>query len=65
MNTDSTPWISASDSNGTCVEVRRNGEHIEIRDSKDPAGKVLDGFTKPELAAFLRGAREGRFDHLI
>jgi hypothetical protein len=65
MNDDVTPWISASDANGTCIELRRVGLKNKMRDSKDPEGKVLDTFTQPELAAFLRGAREGKFDHLV
>jgi Domain of unknown function (DUF397) len=62
-----TPWIkaSASDSNGTCVELRRHGASIEIRDSKHPDGPVLADFTSAELASFLDGARKGEFDHLI
>jgi Domain of unknown function (DUF397) len=62
-----TPWIkaSASDSHGSCVEQRRNGDRIEVRDTKDQgAGPVLR-FTPAEFAAWLDGARKGEFDHLI
>ena len=65
--TDITPWIkaSASDSNGSCVELRRNGDKIELRDSKHPDGSILKDFTSSELAAFIDGARRGEFDHLL
>jgi uncharacterized protein DUF397 len=60
-----TPWIKASASNdqGSCVELRRSGAMIEVRDSKDPAGPVLR-FTTAEFAAWLDGATKGEFDHL-
>lgn len=65
MSDQATPWIkaSASDSGGTCVEMRRNGRQIEVRDSKDPQGAVLR-FTRAEWAAWLDGAQKGEFDHL-
>jgi len=64
---DTTPWIkaSASDSGGSCFELRRNGRKIELRDSKHPDGAILNDFTSAELAAFIDGARRGEFDHLI
>ncbi len=61
-----TPWqkATASDSHGSCVEVRRNGDRIEVRDTKaHGAGPVLS-FTSPEFAAWLDGAKGGEFDHL-
>lgn len=60
-----TPWIkaSASDSGGQCVEMRRFGGMVEVRDSKDPQGAVLR-FRADEFAAWLDGARSGEFDHL-
>lgn len=59
-------WQKAQRSiaNSACVEVRRNGDVIEVRDSKDPDGPVLR-FTRDELAAFLDGAHRGEFDHLL
>ncbi len=61
-----TAWIkaTASDSNGTCVEMRRDGDVIEVRDTKDRTGPVLR-FTPGELEAWLDGAKRGEFDHLI
>lgn len=61
-----TEWMKArkSNSGGNCVEVRREGAMIEVRDSKDRSGAVLR-FTGPEWAAFLDGARNAEFDHLL
>ncbi len=61
-----TPWIKASASNdqGSCVEMRRTQEMIEVRDTKDRSGPVLR-FTKAELAAWLDGASKGEFDNLL
>lgn len=62
-----TPWIKAraSDEQGSCVEQRRHGDVIEVRDTKDQgAGPVLR-FTPAEYAAWLDGAKKGEFDQLI
>ena len=61
-----TPWVKASASNdqGVCVEQRRSGDAVEVRDSKDRSGPVLR-FTPAEFAAWLDGAKRGEFDHLI
>ena len=58
-------WVKASVSNaqGSCVQMRRVGEMIEVRDSKDPDGLVLR-FTLDEIAAWLDGAKRGEFDDL-
>jgi len=63
--TTETPWLKArkSSNSGSCVEVRRHGGAIEVRDSKDRSGPVLR-FTGPEWDAFLDGARNREFDHL-
>lgn len=60
-----TEWIKAGSSaqQGSCVEMRRAGDMIEVRDSKDRSGPVLK-FTSAEWAAWLDGARKGEFDHL-
>lgn len=58
-----TDWLSASATNYTCVEVKRDGDRILIRDGKDPGGPVLT-FTLPEWAAFTTGVTDGRFDPL-
>ncbi len=54
---------TASDQGGNCVQLRRRGATIEVRDSKAPRGPVLR-FTAAEFAAWLDGARRGEFDHL-
>jgi hypothetical protein len=61
-----TPWVRASRSaqQGECVEQRRSGDVIEVRDTKDRSGPVLR-FTEAEYAAWLDGAKRGEFDHLI
>ena len=62
-----TPWVKASRSNdvSSCVEQRRFGDTIEVRDTKDNgAGPVLR-FTEAEYVAWLDGAKKGEFDHLI
>jgi len=59
-----TPWKKSSKSGGNggqCVEVRRNHEAIQVRDSKDPHGPVLQ-FTRHEWEAFIGGAKDGEFD---
>jgi hypothetical protein len=54
-----------SNPNGACVEVAHlaNGE-IAVRNSRFPAGPALV-CTRAEIAAFLAGAKDGEFDHLI
>jgi NAD-dependent dihydropyrimidine dehydrogenase PreA subunit len=63
-----TPWIKARKSGGnggSCVEMRRHDNAIEIRDTKNNgAGPVLT-FTPAEFDAWLDGARRGEFDHLL
>jgi hypothetical protein len=61
-----TPWIKATRSTsngGDCVEMRRNGGQVNIRDSKNPAGDVLAP-SPTMFAAWLSGAKKGEFDHL-
>lgn len=62
-----TAWIkaSASDANGHCVQMRRNGQHIQIRDSKQGENSPVLSFTGPEIRAWLEGASRGEFDGLI
>lgn len=58
-------WIKASASNpsGNCVQLRKDGDWVLVRDSKDPAGPVLR-FRWAELDALFQGAALGEFDHL-
>lgn len=57
-------WIKArrSSNSGECVEMRRHGGVIEVRDSKDPDGTVLR-FTPGEFTAWVDGAAHGEFAH--
>lgn len=56
---------SASNPSGNCVELAKlpDGD-IAVRNSRDPAGPALI-YTRAEMAAFLRGAKDGDFDNLI
>jgi Domain of unknown function (DUF397) len=62
-----TAWMKASKSSGNggaCVEARREGGAIEVRNSKSPeVGSVR--FTLEEWDAFLDGAKKGEFDRLL
>ena len=44
--------------NGNCVEARMADGTVQVRDSKDPDGPVLE-FTAGEWKAFLAGFRHG------
>ena len=63
----STPWIKArkSTASGSCIEVRSHGGMIEIRDTKDHGAGPRLRFTAEEFDAFLDGARNAEFDHLL
>jgi hypothetical protein len=52
---------SYSNNNGACVEVRREGPAILVRDTKDRSGGTL-AFTEAEWTAFVTGAKSGEFD---
>ncbi len=62
-----TSWIKAAKStaNGSCLEVRRHAGMIEVRDSKEHGKGPILRFTAAEFDAFLDGARNAEFDHLI
>lgn len=54
-------WRKATASGqGNCVEVRKLGQTILVRNSKQPGLHVT--FTWSEWEAFLIGARSGEFD---
>jgi hypothetical protein len=61
-----TDWRKARRSNpsGNCVELAAVGDAVAMRDSKAPDVAVLV-FTREEMRAFLGGAKDGDFDHLI
>jgi hypothetical protein len=55
----------ASNPTGSCVEVAElPGGQIAVRNSRDPSGPVLV-YTRAEMAAFVRGAKDGEFDSLV
>lgn len=56
-------WYKSSYSGGSgseCVEVAPHLAGLLVRDSKDPAGAVLD-FPASSWAAFTEDVRNGRF----
>jgi len=54
-----------SNPNGACVEVAMlPGGEIAVRNSRFPAGPALV-YTRAEIAAFLAGAKDGEFDHVV
>lgn len=60
-------WIKSRRSNqsGNCVEVAQLPDgSVAIRNSRHPDGPALV-YTRAEIAAFLAGAKDGEFDHVI
>jgi Domain of unknown function (DUF397) len=61
-------WLKSRRSNpsGNCVEVAElpNGAGVAVRNSRDPEGPALI-YTSAEITAFILGAKDGDFDHLI
>jgi hypothetical protein len=59
-------WVKSHHSNaeGNCVEVAQVDGGVAMRNSRDPDGPALV-YTNAEVAAFVAGAKEGEFDHLI
>jgi Domain of unknown function (DUF397) len=56
---------SASNPSGSCVEFAEVPDGmIAVRNSRDKAGPALI-YGRTELAAFLRGVKDGEFDHLL
>jgi hypothetical protein len=54
-----------SNPNGECVEVAvLPGGEIAVRNSRFPGGPALV-YTRAEIAAFLAGAKDGEFDHVL
>ncbi len=51
---------STRSGSGNCVEIAEWLDGVAVRDSKDPHGSVLT-FPADAWAAFLRGAKDGRF----
>jgi hypothetical protein len=61
-------WLKSRRSNpsGNCVEVAElpGGAGVAVRNSRFPEGPALI-YTPAEIAAFILGAKDGDFDHLI
>lgn len=60
-------WRKSRRSNpsGNCVELARlPAGQVAVRNSRQPAGPVLI-WTRDEMAAFVRGAKDGQFDSLL
>lgn len=56
---------SASNPSGSCVEVAElPGGAVAVRNSRDAGGPALI-YPRAEMAAFLRGIKNGEFDGLI
>jgi hypothetical protein len=60
-------WLKSvhSNPNGACVEVAllADGE-VAFRNSRFPDGPALV-YTRAEITAFLAGAKDGEFDHVL
>lgn len=60
-------WRKSHHSNpsGNCVEIADLADGgIAIRNSRYPAGPALI-YSRAEIAAFLRGAKDGEFDSML
>jgi hypothetical protein len=56
---------SYSNPNGNCVEVAELDDGvIAVRNSRHPDGPALV-YTPAEIAAFIRGVKDGQFDYLV
>jgi len=54
-----------SNPNGACVEVAMLPDGgVAVRNSRFPSGPALV-YTRAEIAAFLAGAKDGEFDHVV
>ncbi|MFH8492269.1 DUF397 domain-containing protein [Streptomyces longisporoflavus] len=59
-------WLKSSfstDSEGNCLELKRVGDSVHLRESDAP--DTIVETTPEKLLAFLKGAKAGEFDHLI
>ena len=57
------PW--SGENGGNCLEVRKLPDgRVALRQSTDPDGPALI-YTREEIAAFIRGVKEGKADFLL
>ncbi|GAA3621858.1 hypothetical protein GCM10022223_43490 [Kineosporia mesophila] len=63
---DNNHWIKASASSdaGECVEMRRAGRAVQIRDSKLGSMSPVHNLSQHDFRAWLEGAKTGEFDGL-
>ncbi len=55
-------WYKSSRSEDAhCVEVRQHGNHVQVRDSSDPGGPILQ-FPANEWRTFVRGVQLNSMD---
>lgn len=60
-------WRKSDRSNpqGNCVELAQLVDgSIAVRNSRNPGGPALI-YTRPEISAFIQGAKDGDFDDLL
>jgi hypothetical protein len=50
-----------SSTNGSCVEVRRLADRVQVRDTKDRNGPTL-AFRATDWRDFIAAVRDGHFD---
>lgn len=56
---------SASNPSGSCVELAELPDgKVAVRNSRDKSGPALI-YPRSELGGFLRGVKNGEFDHLL
>ena len=63
-----TPWVKTRKSGtngGSCIEMRRHDDLIEVRDTKQAGTGPVLRFTRAEFAAWVDGATKGEFHHLL
>ncbi|MFC9157089.1 DUF397 domain-containing protein [Streptomyces bauhiniae] len=65
MTTESPRWFKSSYSNngGNCIEVATNLLPIHVRDSKVPAGSVLE-LPAAAFASFVTGVKNGHLGNV-
>jgi hypothetical protein len=63
MSTLNETWRTStrSGTNGACVEVRYTDGVIQLRDSKNREGSILD-FAPDGWAAFISGVKDSEFE---
>jgi hypothetical protein len=53
---------TASQENGSCIEVMITDHAVLVRDTKDKGQGPVHTYTYPEWTAFLDGVNKGEFD---